>query len=561
MDFSFFSSQPISFWLVVVSYCVLLAWVSVYFTRYVKSTDDFFRASGHTPWFISGLSFIMTAFSAGVFVANASLAYNHGGVNLMLVFTQLSIFVCGYFFFARRWHRSKVKTAIEFIETRYNRSTAKFFVWTGVPMRVLDNANRLYVTSVLLEAVFGIRLWTGIVFTAVITLVYTVFGGFIAIVVTDSLQAIVLGIIVMIMSVMAYVKVGGFEGFMDKVPEGYWNLNPEGSDWGMLFVIAWLFVGILSWNGVWSLVQRYICVETESDAKKVSIVGGFSYLLLFTLLALPPMFAAALIPGLEGTAQAEQSYMMIAQMILPASLLGVLFFAIFGATVTALNSELNVLSQVIVEDMLKKVMSNRSEKFRLLFSRLSIVVVLTLCVCISLGIRSFGGSLKYLLTIFGLTSLPTFIPMLMGLFYRKTPAWGCILSFCNGLAVSLVMTFVFDVYMPYVIFVNGIITTATMLVVGEMYPVSGNDKKRIDVLFARLTVPNSGNPPVSEPAKVQGIMLPLISISLVVMGIIVMITSFIGNEGTQNIAGIISSMAFFAAAAVIYVIRRKLATN
>lgn len=554
------ASLPFSlpFWFVMVSYCLLLSGVSIWFSKYVSNTDDFYRASGHTPWLVSGLSFIMTAFSASVFVANASLAYNHGGVNLVLILSQLGIFLCGYFVFARRWHRSGVKTAIEFIEIRYNRSTANFFVWTGIPMRILDNANRLYVTSVLMEAVFGIKLWLGILLTVIITLVYTIFGGFIAIVVTDSLQAIVLGIIVLIMSVMAFIRVGGVDGFLDRLPEGYWNLNPEGSDWGMLFVIAWLFVGIFSWNGVWSLVQRYVCVETESDAKKVSIIGGISYLLLFVLLAFPPMFAAALIPGMQGTQQAEQCYMKLAEMILPAGLLGVLFFAILGATITSLNSELNVIAQVIVGDMLKKLLSNRTEQYKLFFSRVSIVAVMIMCMLISLGIKSFGGSLKYLLTIFGLTSLPTFIPMLMGLLYRKTPAWGCVLSFSVGLSVSLVLTFVFKVYMPYVILVNGILTTVTMFVTGQFWPVHGEKAKVVEKLFARLTTAGAGNPVNPHTTAACGsrsVMLPLISVSLVIMGTILLMAAFM----PFSIAGLSAAGLFYFAAAVLYLVRKVLA--
>ena len=563
MNVSFLFQYSWSFWIVICTYCVLLAGVSVYFARYIKNTNDFFLASGHTPWLVSGLSFIMTAFSAGIFVANASLAYNHGGVNLMLIFTQLSIFICGYFIFARRWHRCKVKTAIEFIEKRYSRTTAKFFVWTGIPMRILDNANRLYVTGVIIEAVFGVGLWAAIAFTGVVTLVYTIFGGYMAIVVTDALQAVGLGIIVLLMSIIAFIKVGGVEGFLERLPDGYWSLNPAESDWGMLFVVAWLFVGVFAWNGNWSLVQRYVSVEKEVDAKKVSIIGGLSYLLLFTLLALPPMFAAALIPGLEGTQEAEQSYIRIAQLLLPAGLLGFMFFAIFGATVTALNSELNVMSQVVVEDMFKKFLVGRSDKFRLLTSRLVIVLFMCFCALISLGIRAFfGGSLAYLLTILGLTTLPTFIPMLMGLIYRKTPAWGCILSFSIGLGVSIILTFIFDVYVPYVIFTNGILTTATMLITGEVWPVSGDKRQIVDGLFSRLTRPGSGDPPASHPTSVQGIMLPLISVSLIVMGVVILATSLIPDEQEHaGMIGVVTAAVFFVVGAGLFVVRKKLGSK
>ncbi len=126
-----------SFWFVLCSYAVLLIGVSVYVGRMINNTDDFYRGGGNNTWWASGLSFFMTTTSASVFVANASFAYNYGLLNICLIIAQLPVFVLGYFVFARLWHRTGCESAIEFIDHRYGKATTKFFLWTGIPIRLL----------------------------------------------------------------------------------------------------------------------------------------------------------------------------------------------------------------------------------------------------------------------------------------------------------------------------------------------------------------------------------------------------------------------------------------
>ncbi|AQQ70515.1 Na(+)/glucose symporter [Limihaloglobus sulfuriphilus] len=555
--------QPISFWIVMLSYGILLGAISIYFAKYIKNTEDFFRASQNTPWWIGGLSFFMTAFSASVFVGGASFAYQYGALSLSQVALMLPTFILGYFVFSRRWHRTGLETAIEFIEHRYNGKTAHFFIWTGLPVRILDNANRLYVTAVLIEVLFGIDLWTAILLTALTAVIYTVAGGFLAVVVTDSIQALVMAIIVIIIAVTSYLRVGGFSGLIEKLPEGYWSLNPPDTDYSIAMIASLALVAYCTWNGYWSLVQRYLTVETESDAKKVCLTGGFSYFLLFPLFMLPPIFAVVLVPGLESAQEAETSYLRIAELILPSGLLGVMCFALIGATITALNSDLNVMSQIIINDAFKKVLRLTSEKKRLLISRITVVVITILCMLIAGSIRSLGGSFRYLVTLMGLTSMPTFIPLLMGLFYKRTPPWGAITAFCAGITIGLVMTFGFGVTLTWVIVANFLTTLGVMLVTGWRWPVTGEKSRQVDALFKKLSTPGAGNVTDTGGTKVvNGRILTLVAFVMFVMGTILLFT------GTQlsnaDIKIVISSVSIFYFAgfmltAIKYILKKKAA--
>ena len=125
------TAQPATFWLVIVLYTLLLIGISFYFLRFVKNTDDFFLGARHTPWTVAGLSFFMTAFSASVFVADASFTYRYGGLSLLKIIASAPIFIIGFFLFAPRWHRTGHHSAIDFIENRYGQTTGQFFPLDG----------------------------------------------------------------------------------------------------------------------------------------------------------------------------------------------------------------------------------------------------------------------------------------------------------------------------------------------------------------------------------------------------------------------------------------------
>ena len=489
-----FDQQPGSFWAVLILYTVLLAGLSFYFARFVKTSDDFFRASQHTPWWVAGLSFFMTAFSAAVFVSRASFAYRFGGLALLSVAVMLPTFILGYYLFSRKWHRAGCATAIEYIERRYGPRTARFFILTGVPIRILDNANRLYVTAVLVSVLFNCGLLQGIVVTAAIAVLYTITGGFLAVAVTDALQAFVMAIIVIVIAGLSYAYVGGLSNFLEQTASGYWSLSPNHPEYNIPFELTSGLVGIFSWNGYWSLVQRFVSVRTERDAQKVALTGGVALFLLFPLFALPPIFASVLVPGLDTAVLSETSYLRVAQMLLPASLLGLFCFALFAATITALNSELNVISQVLVNDALKRQLARASERTKLFLGRLIILIVTGLCMGMAMYIPKLGGSFHYLAVLLGMTSLPSFVPMLAGLLYRRTAGAGAIAAFIAGLSISALLRFGFESTIVVMIVGNFLATTGIYLLAGVFFPVRDAARLReVNAMFERLRQPRIGD--------------------------------------------------------------------
>jgi Na+/proline symporter len=547
------------FWWLMIGYGALLIGISLYVTRWIKNSGDFYGSSGRTSFWFSGLSFFMSAFSASVFVANASLAYRHGALNALLILAQLPVFIAGYSFFSARWHRSGCTTVIEFIERRFGATTAKFFLWLGLPLRVLENGNRLYVTAVLFEVLLGVNLLTGACLTAGCALLSTIGGGFLAVVVTDAVQAILLTLIVAVVAVLSLQAVGGWDGFMTHAPADYWSLATDAQGFGVPMIAAWSMVALFAWNGNWSLVQRFVAVPREQDARKVSLVCGVSYYILFPLIAIPAMAAVVLVPGLNTPQQAEYAYILVAQQVLPSGLMAMLCFGLLGATVTGVNSDLNVMAQVVVHDMLKRPLAQVTESRRLLIGRLFMILVSVACILIALRIRGLGGAFQFLVMVMGMTTLPTFMPLLFGLLRPQGDGRAAIAAFAAGILASLVLKLGCGASLATVILGNGAATALVFFGMGLLRR-SAHETAAVNDLFLTMRrTPGAVDLPPDAGADEQGRGIARVAaITLLLCGVLSVIAELLTPAAApaRGMAALVAG-GLFLIGGVIYYLNRS----
>ena len=74
--------------IVIVGYFALLTLIGLYFWKRMKQANDFFTGGNRIPWWLAGVSFYMTSFSAFMFVAYSELAYRYGFVAVTLAWSS-----------------------------------------------------------------------------------------------------------------------------------------------------------------------------------------------------------------------------------------------------------------------------------------------------------------------------------------------------------------------------------------------------------------------------------------------------------------------------------------
>src|SRR5205823_550232 len=161
---------------------------------------------------------------------------------------------------------------------------------------------------------------------------------------------------------------------------------------------------------------------------------------------IPPMVARILYPDLRamfpklGNPQ-EAAYFATAINTLPVGMTGLLLSGIFGATMSSMDGGLNKNAGFFVKNFYQPYVSRgASERELLIASKLS-----TLVLGILIILAGFGFAHAKNLTIFelmtyfsSLVGLPVAIPLVLGLFIKRAPAWAGWTTVLIGLATSLI---------------------------------------------------------------------------------------------------------------------------
>ena len=175
------------------------------------TTQSYFLGNRTIPWFVVGSSMVAADISSEQFISNVSIAYQQGIVpaagdwNAWIIYSLLILIFLPYYV------RTGIYTMPEFLERRYNSACRYIFAVASVVGFVAAiNAGALYSGGIMLDSFFGDDLarlmpnfamfgapispviWY-IIFFAVTTGVYTIYGGLKSAAWTDFMQIIILG--------------------------------------------------------------------------------------------------------------------------------------------------------------------------------------------------------------------------------------------------------------------------------------------------------------------------------------------------------------------------------
>jgi Na+/proline symporter len=520
--------------LVLAGYVLTMIGLGVAYARYAGSADAVFRAGNVVPWWIAGLSQFMASHSAYLFVVVGGMIYGRGGFGL-LWFTLIYpvIVLVGTLFFARRWHRTKVSTPVEYLEKRFGPGVRLAYAWLGLVVRPLNNGVRMAAFGVLMAAIMGLDqkapLWLGLTAPVVIALLamalvvtYTLLGGLMGALVADVVQFVIFETALLMLFGLSWRKAGGLHQLASHLPAGFFRL-PSLHDSQWLWLAGWLILQLADVSAAqWGLVTRFLCTRNERDARKVGYMCTALYLPLLALCGLPILVARSLNPGLIG----EASFGWISQALLPPGLLALMIAAMFSATLATLSAELNTLSGVFTLDVYRR-------RFRPAASDADLVRVGRLATFFlgfffsAVAVLVLGGAstvLRATQEISSVIAVPLAVPLLGGMFSARPGQCGVYLSIFLGISTSLAFHFAGaafhwpDTFM--VLLQNGgaaVVSITTLWASGYLTPASAGQRALADAFHAKMQISEtvSAEAPGVFPAP-----LPLVGAGVLAMALV-----------------------------------------
>lgn len=432
--------------IVLIMYLLGMVAMGAIFSK-IKSTKDMFNAGGKSPWWLSGISAFMTAFSAGTFVVWGGIAYTSGAVAIsILTVLGISAILAGKFL-AARWKSFGYDSAAEFLTDRFGRSIVQFYTLFQGLVGVFTMGGAIYALSVIICALIPVpegsfladpvtgnfSVSIASVILCIIIILISSGGGLWAVLVTDAVQFIILLVSVIAVVPLMFNKVGGVNAFISKAPEGYFKLVND--EFSVLFLIGWIIIYFFKFGGEWGFIQRFSCVPTQKDARKSSYMFGILYILSPVIWMLPPMLFRTVSPSVDP----EQAYIMACRMVLPAGMLGLMIAAMCSATASMVTAYLNVYAGAFTTEFYQSIFrKNASEKELVVVGRILTILLGGIAMAGAFIIPSWGTYTGYILSSVALLSGPMILPTIWGIFSKKLnlkSAWG--ITFISTLVILL----------------------------------------------------------------------------------------------------------------------------
>ncbi len=480
-------------YVVILIYTILVSAIGYYAKSKVKNMEDYFAGGKSVPWWMAAISHHMSGYSAFAFVGHATVAYMSGFS--IWTFFAVPIFVAmiiGAYTWAPKWVRLNVITPVEYLEERFDLKTRKLFAWSGIGIKFIDEGVKLYSLSIIVHVVSGFPLEFTIIACGLVTMLYIMFGGLWATMLTDFMQFVVQFGTSFVLVYLVLNAVGGWSNMWDNLPAGHSSLFSDAISPG--FMIVYLFVIILSYNGgTWGLAQRFYSIGKPSDAKKAAILSALLYL-IYPLAIYVPIWSARLVIGeIENP---EQAYVLVAQKFfsqLTPGMIGLFVSSIFAATMSMISADLNSLSAVFTKDIYQRSFSaNASENKLVKIGMISTIVFGLLTIVSALITIHLEGAFNTMVEWYAAILGPISIPLLFGMIFRK-PTWrGAIYSWAAGFSA-----FVFVKYgIPLITgfpttfeFYTGaelIVSFSVFYFEGLISKQTNEEVERVDKLFKRI---------------------------------------------------------------------------
>ncbi|MFM8348314.1 MAG: sodium:solute symporter family transporter, partial [Bacteroidota bacterium] len=370
-------------WIVIFAYFALIAAISWWSMRNKKdSASEYFLAGRNIGWFVVGASILASNVGSEHVVGLSGTAAKSGLVMGHYEMHSWIVLLLGWVFIPF-YVRSQVFTMPEFLERRFGSNARWFLSIVSLLSYVLTKVSvTVYAGAVVIAAFMGFDFWTSALVLVVLTGIYTVLGGMRAVAYTEALQAVVLLLGSIILTIIGLNELGGWDAMIAATPKEKLNMFPPLSDpefpWaGILFASP--VVGLWYWCTDQYIVQRCLAAASEQEARRGTIFAAYLKLFPFFIFMIPGLIATALAAsGKLHLDSSDQAFPALVEALMPVGLRGLLAGGLLAALMSSLASVFNSCSTLFTMDIYRKVKPQTAERDLVTVGRIATAVVVGL---------------------------------------------------------------------------------------------------------------------------------------------------------------------------------------
>lgn len=458
----------------VLLYLMISVAIGLYAARLVHNSSDYTNAGRSLPLYIVIATVFATWFGSETVLGIPAKFANEGlrgviedpfGASLCLIFVGL--------FLARKLYRMNLLTIGDYYRFRYNKVVEiivslciviSYLGWVSAQITALG-----LVFNVLSQG--AISLAMGMVIGATIVLIYTLFGGMWSVALTDFFQMTIIVIGLLYIAYLVADMAGGAGVVIEHASqEGRLIFFPQPTT---AEVLAFIGAGVTIMFG--SMPQQDVFQRVMSArSENISVIGAVAGGSLYFVFAFVPMFlayAAQLIdPAMFASLINHDAQMILPTLVLSHTpiLAQILFFgALLSAIMSTASGTLLAPSITLTENIIREFVPMNDTQ--LLFTTRVVVIIFTVIVT-TFALLSQGMPIYQMVgNAYKVPLVGAFIPLVMGLYWRRATTQGALVSVVGGLSSWLLMEFfgAESIWPPQLV---GLLVAFFGMIVGSLLP-------------------------------------------------------------------------------------------
>ena len=357
-------------WGIIALYAGGTLALGYHYGRARTTLQQYFTGSGRMNPTLIGVSMFATSLSTASYLAVPGEAIGSGPIGILNFLAYPVVFVIVGYVFLPLFMRRRVTSAYEFLEFRLGLGIRLLGATLFLSLRLIWMALIVYLSANAMIVILDVdKSWIPLVAacTGLVAVVYTSLGGFQAVVITDTVQSLLmLGGAGFVIAMVTYNQ-GGL-GWFPTVWQTHWDTQPLVSFdpavrvslmGSFIYVVVQLVSTACSDQ---TFIQRFMATADLKAARRSFLVNQIVATILVTALwvvgfGLLDFFQSEpnlLPPGIDTNQNADGVFPFFIAFMLPPGISGLVVAAMFAAAMSSIDSGVNSITAVISRDFLDR---------------------------------------------------------------------------------------------------------------------------------------------------------------------------------------------------------------
>lgn len=423
-------------WVIIGLYFVFIAVIGYKTTKQVKTVKDYNVAGEKMSWTILFASLAASILGGGASTGMAGNVYQQGYVFMFAFFAYgIASILIGIFIAPKLKRYKNAQTVGDIMERHYGRKAKLITGILSVGLCTGILGGQALALGTMFNVILDFPIILGIIIGMGAVILYTTFGGIMAVIQTDVLQFVLLGIILPLTLLIGINAVGGTDVLVSSVPEMHLSFT---GDWQTATFIGLFVTFLLGEALIPPYTQRIFTSKDSESARRGYIVSGIFSFGFYFVTATLGLIAFVLYPGI----QTDTALPSIVKELLPVGMTGLAVAALLAVIMSTASSFLNSTTVSFMRDIFPFIRKTPiSDKSELTLGKILTGVIGILAVIFAVNVPSIIAALEYSYYLWA----PTIVfPLVMGILTKKKNVPAGLMSIFVGALVTVIWTFVLD---------------------------------------------------------------------------------------------------------------------